>query len=290
MKEEAVSGEGGERITPGSVSQTREGTPDRLRRRLEGDLDNIVLMALRKEPQRRYASAEQFSEDISRHLGNLPVIARPDTAAYRTAKFVARHKVGVAAAALLIATMAAGITTTAWQARMASAESKRSQIEAAKAQRINSFLQDMLSFSSPAYGSSNPQKNPDAKVSEVVEQAARRADTDLQDQPEVLAEMQRTIGGLYYAQGRYDQAEQLRLWSSGVDLPGLMGSCLESFRWVLALTHSRKSADVLRSLTDSPHMYLFRLSLARIRPLHKCRYLCGIRRSHPPPAQHAKRG
>src|SRR5262249_13761144 len=54
--------------------------PDRLRRRLAGDLDNIVLMALRKEPQRRYASAEQFSEDISRHLGHLPVIARPDTA------------------------------------------------------------------------------------------------------------------------------------------------------------------------------------------------------------------
>jgi len=209
MREDTGREEDKARVTPDSVSQTREGTPDRLRRRLEGDLDNIVLMALRKELQRRYASAEQFSEDISRHLGNLPVLARPDTPAYRTGKFVARHKAGVAAGALLIATMAAGIAATAWQARVAAAESKRSQIEAAKAQRINSFLQDMLSFSSPAFGSSNPQKNPDAKVSEVVEQAARRADAELQDQPEVLAEMQRTIGGLYYAQGRDDQAEQI---------------------------------------------------------------------------------
>lgn len=166
-------------------------------------------MALRKEPRRRYVSAEQLSEDISRHLGSLPVIARPATAGYRASKFVARHKVGVAAAALLVVTMSAGVAATAWQAKVASAESRRARIESAKTQRINAFLQDMLSFSSPAFGSSNPRKNPDAKVSEVVEQAAKRAETELADQPEVLAEMERTIGELYYAQGRYDQAEQI---------------------------------------------------------------------------------
>src|SRR5580704_8333415 len=63
-------------ITPQSVSETREGTPDKLRRRLRGDLDNIALMALRKEPQRRYSSVLQFSEDIRRHLQGLPVTAR----------------------------------------------------------------------------------------------------------------------------------------------------------------------------------------------------------------------
>jgi eukaryotic-like serine/threonine-protein kinase len=66
--------------SPEAVSATREGTRDKLRRRLAGDLDNIVLLALRKEPQRRYASANQLSEDIGRHLTSLPVIARPDTA------------------------------------------------------------------------------------------------------------------------------------------------------------------------------------------------------------------
>src|SRR2546427_9917022 len=65
-----------------------------VRHQLVGDLDNIILMALRKQPQRRYASAEQFSEDIHRHLNELPVIARKDTPSYRGAKFVKRHKAG----------------------------------------------------------------------------------------------------------------------------------------------------------------------------------------------------
>ncbi|HSE41321.1 MAG TPA: serine/threonine-protein kinase, partial [Acidobacteriota bacterium] len=77
---------------------TCEGTVDRLRRRLRGDLDNIVLMALRKEPQRRYQSVEQFSADISRHLTGMPVQARKDTFGYRVGKFVQRNKISAAVA------------------------------------------------------------------------------------------------------------------------------------------------------------------------------------------------
>jgi serine/threonine protein kinase len=84
--------------TPEIVSKCREGTPERLRKRLSGDLDNIVLMALRKEPQRRYQSVEQFSEDIKRHLDGLPVAARKDTIGYRASKFVGRNKLTTAAA------------------------------------------------------------------------------------------------------------------------------------------------------------------------------------------------
>src|SRR5262249_18004393 len=127
VMQEAEPAENGARITPDSVGRTREGTPDRLRRRLTGDLDNIVLMALRKEPQRRYASVEQLSEDISRHLGHLPVIARPDTTGYRIAKFVARHRTGVAAALLVVISLVAGIVGTSWQARVARAERGRAQ-------------------------------------------------------------------------------------------------------------------------------------------------------------------
>ncbi|HEY6269240.1 MAG TPA: serine/threonine-protein kinase [Candidatus Acidoferrum sp.] len=196
-------------ITPQSVSETREGTADKLRRRLRGDLDNIVLMALRKEPHRRYSSVLQFYEDIRRHLEGLPVLARRDTPGYRAAKFVGRHKTGVAATALIFLSLMAGIVATLRQARVARAERDRARVEKAKADRINAFLQDMLSFSSPSYASPNPRKDPDAKVSEVVEEAARRAESELADQPEVLAEMQRTIGAVYYAQGRYDKAEQI---------------------------------------------------------------------------------
>lgn len=201
QKERAIRGDELERPSVAADSITG--------RRLRGDLDNVVLMAMRQEPQRRYASVEQFSEDIRRHMEGLPVIARPDTAGYRAAKFIGRHKAGVAAAAVLVLTLSAGIIATAWQARLAAAERDRGRIENAKAERINAFLQGMLSFSSSGYASPNSKKDPDVKVSEVVEQAAKRAETELADQPEVLAEVQRTLGEIYYSQGRYDQAEQI---------------------------------------------------------------------------------
>jgi serine/threonine protein kinase len=95
------------------------GTPDKLAKQLRGDLDNIVLMALRKEPQRRYPSVDQFAEDIRRYLQNIPVIARKDTALYRASKFVARHKVGVTAAAVFALVLIAGIVITLREARIA---------------------------------------------------------------------------------------------------------------------------------------------------------------------------
>ena len=106
-------------ITPAARARLREGAPDKLRKRLSGDLDNISLKALRKEPERRYASVEQFAEDIRRHLDNLPVIARRDTIRYRTAKFVTRHKVGVVAALLMTVTLLAGLAITIREAQIA---------------------------------------------------------------------------------------------------------------------------------------------------------------------------
>ena len=114
-----VKEESGRTLTPESVSLPREGTPERLRRRLKGELDNIVLMALRKEPQRRYQTAEQFSEDIRRHLEGLPVAAHPDTFGYRAAKFISRNKaaVGASAFALLALVAATGFAgLTRWKA------------------------------------------------------------------------------------------------------------------------------------------------------------------------------
>jgi eukaryotic-like serine/threonine-protein kinase len=100
----------------------------RLRRELKGDLDNIVLMALRKEPARRYASAQQMAEDIERALRNLPVIARADTLAYRAKKFVQRNAIGVAAmatAAIALATTTGYALHHADQARAAQARSEK---------------------------------------------------------------------------------------------------------------------------------------------------------------------
>jgi feruloyl esterase len=86
--------------TPELVSETRESPPEKLRRHLRGDLDNIVLKALQKEPERRYSSVEEFSQDIQRHLQHLPVKARRGTLAYRASKFVRRHNTQIVAASV----------------------------------------------------------------------------------------------------------------------------------------------------------------------------------------------
>jgi non-specific serine/threonine protein kinase/serine/threonine-protein kinase len=104
---------------PDRFTQEALGPPDKLARQLKGDLDNIVLKALRKEPERRYASVEQFAEDIRRHLANIPVQARRDTARYRASKFVMRHKAGVAAAVVIGLMLTSGLVITIREERIA---------------------------------------------------------------------------------------------------------------------------------------------------------------------------
>jgi non-specific serine/threonine protein kinase/serine/threonine-protein kinase len=114
-------------VTPEHLSKLRSADVKKLRNALSGDLDSIVLMALRKEPQRRYSSVEQMAEDIRRYLQGLPVVAQKQTLAYHTAKFVKRHKAAVAAASLFVAALCAGMVTTLWQARVARAERARAE-------------------------------------------------------------------------------------------------------------------------------------------------------------------
>jgi serine/threonine-protein kinase len=183
---------------------------------LRGDLDNIVLMAMRKEPSRRYASVGQFSEDIRRHMDGLPVIARKDTFQYRSAKFIKRNKVGVAAAALVLLTLIGGIVGVAWQARaaqrqamIAAQERDRARTEAAKAERINEFLQQMLSFSNQSVYSVAPvAQTKNVTVNQMLDEISPRIEAELADQPEVRAQILRTIASAYASQGIYDKAEK----------------------------------------------------------------------------------
>ena len=114
-----------------SAAQARGTVPSRLRRSLQGDLDNIVLCSLRKEPARRYASAERFADDIRKHLAGLPVSARPDTLHYRAGKFMSRHRWAVAGSAAAGLAILAALSLALWQARVAARE--RDQAE----QRFN---------------------------------------------------------------------------------------------------------------------------------------------------------
>ncbi len=108
---------------------------------LRGDLDNIVLKALSKPAERRYASVEQFADDIRRHLAGKPVLARPDTLGYRTGKFIRRHRAGVAAAVMLVVILLAGVIATTWQAGIARAEQRKAESERANAQNQQSIAE-----------------------------------------------------------------------------------------------------------------------------------------------------
>jgi serine/threonine-protein kinase len=197
--EEVLASDGKTRIklTPELVSRTRDGQPEKLRRRLSGDLDTIVLMAMRKEPPRRYASVEQLSEDIRRHLIGLPVIARKGTFSYRAGKFVRRHRVVVA---FLVLIVGFAITMTVQSARIAR-ERDRAASERDKAERVNAFLQEMLASVDPR------KKGREITVAAVLDEAARRVETELIDQPEIEASVRTTIGTTYQSLGLYDAAE-----------------------------------------------------------------------------------
>jgi hypothetical protein len=116
------------------IREVCERTPDPpgararvLEQAIPADLDRIVMKALRKEPERRYGSAAEFSEDVLRFLERRPVLASPDSVPYRARKFVARHRTVVAAAAACAVAVAIGVATTVWQARTAGRERTRAE-------------------------------------------------------------------------------------------------------------------------------------------------------------------
>lgn len=113
-------------ILPEVISESREGTPEKLRRRLSGDLDNIVLKAMHKEKELRYASVAALAEDIRRHLEGRTVLARKATFSYRASKFIRRNKIAVAATAIIVFILIGSTIVTAWQARVA----RRAQAQA----------------------------------------------------------------------------------------------------------------------------------------------------------------
>jgi tetratricopeptide (TPR) repeat protein/predicted Ser/Thr protein kinase len=110
-------------------------------RELRGDLDSIVARAMRKEPERRYASASALSEDIERHLSGRPVLARRGTASYRTGKFFRRHRLAIGAASLLLVALGGGVWATLREARRARAAEARAEHRFNDVRRLaNSFL------------------------------------------------------------------------------------------------------------------------------------------------------
>lgn len=166
-------------------------------RELRGDLDHIVLKALRREPKARYGSVEQLSGDLQNYLEGFPVVARRGSRRYRAAKFVRRHRAGVAVASalvLLISVFAAIMTVLA--VRLAR--------ESARAEQVSSFLTQLFRGSDPFR-----VKGDKVTARELLDEGARRVSRDLQGQPEVRAQVLDTMALAYQHLGAYDRAESL---------------------------------------------------------------------------------
>jgi serine/threonine-protein kinase len=186
------------------VADHRAATVPHLHRLLAGDLDTILLKALRKEPERRYSSAAAFAEDIGNYLRGLPVLARPDTLSYRTRKFVQRHTGAVIAASVgLLATGLVTVTTIV-QTRRVSEEAARVTIERDKALEVRSFLMEM-------FGAAGGQRSvgDTATVRNLLDLQAGHLEENFGTRPVVMADMLDVLADGYDRLGLFAEAEPL---------------------------------------------------------------------------------
>ncbi|MCH8557744.1 MAG: serine/threonine protein kinase [Balneolia bacterium] len=182
---------------PSAVFGSTKEKPRGIRKnRLNPELDDILLTALRFEPERRYGSAEQLARDIRNLMSNKPIMARPDSKGYRFKKFVQRHKAGVAASAfsLLVLVAAAGIVF--WQA-------EQTKTQAERAVAMKDFLVTMVSASNPFIG---PGETP--TVRDMLEYGSRNVEEELSEQPLLAAEMLGVIGTSFHGLGEAGKARE----------------------------------------------------------------------------------
>jgi tetratricopeptide (TPR) repeat protein/tRNA A-37 threonylcarbamoyl transferase component Bud32 len=179
-----------------------------------GDIDTIVTKALEKDKTRRYASAAELAGDIRRYLADEPITARPPSAAYQVGKFARRHKTLVAGIASVFLALVIGVVAStreavrAHKAELAAEEQrKRADQEATAARAVIDFLQnDLLAQASASNQSSKP--DPELKVRTALDRAAARIHGRFEQQPELEAAIQDTIGRTYYQLGLYAEARK----------------------------------------------------------------------------------
>jgi serine/threonine-protein kinase len=180
----------------------------RIARKLEGDLDIIVLKALAKAPNRRYASAGQLAEDLRRYLSGQPVLARPDSLRYRTGKLIRRHRTaaGMAGAALVLAL--AGVIVVGVQARIAARARDRAEVARNQAQQVTDYVIRLFQAAD-----AGPHAVDTTLARAMLRQGVQQAEA-LKDQPLVQASMFDALGMVFVTLQRFDQASELvnRAW------------------------------------------------------------------------------
>jgi len=193
-----------------SQAAARRGTvPLSLKRQLRGDLDWITHKALEKDRTRRYGSPMELAADVQRHLDDQPVVAGPPSATYRLAKFVRRHRVGVAAVGAIAAALVAGLGLAIWGLVRAQRAEAAAHREAAVAEQVSDFLVGLFKVSDPTRS-----KGGSVTAREILDRGARDIDTTLSGQPELRARMLHEIGKTYEGLGLFTESEKVveRSW------------------------------------------------------------------------------
>ncbi len=185
------------------IAERRHTHPAALTRLVRGDLDRIVMKCLEKDRRRRYETANTLALDVEHHLNHEPVTAAASSQLYRAGKFVRRHKAGLATATALFCLLLAGVVASIWQAVRATRAEKRALAEAAKSAQVAQFLKDMLEGVGPSVALGRDT----TLLKEILNRTSDRLDKELRDQPGVEAELQNTLGGVYWALGEYAKAE-----------------------------------------------------------------------------------
>jgi serine/threonine protein kinase len=189
------------------AAAARNSTPERLHRKLRGDIENIVARMLRKDPVDRYQTAAALADDLRRYRANQPVSARPDSIAYRLAKFTRRHRSMVAAAAVVALSLAAGLAGTISQARRAEAEAAKARLERDHAMRQLSYAEssnEFITFLLDQGGSDKP-----VIMAELLARGEQLVTRQFADDPATRARLQMHLSGLHAQSGQSVRAEAL---------------------------------------------------------------------------------
>ncbi len=205
-----------------ALAARTKGQPElrKLARQLQGDVDTIVLTAMHRDAQRRFVSAKAFADDIRRHLAGQPVFCRPDSAIYRTTRFVRRYKLAVASTAVVVASLGGGMLAAIHSANEAREQARIAQEQHAIADKQSRIASEnertasaVVAFMESLFGST-PTIVPERKVAamtvrELIDAGAARIDTSLRDAPQAKVRLLTLMGGMYEGMDMPDQAAQM---------------------------------------------------------------------------------
>lgn len=230
-------------------------TPANLSRRIAGDIDVIIATALQRDPTRRYPTAAAFADDLHRWLAGRPISARADSGAYRFAKFVRRHRIGVAASVLIAASLVGGLGIALWQARVARAEAQRADAERVRAERQLARTERVKDFMLTLFHEQDPVSRAKAQARsapELIRDGIAQIDATFASEPDLQAELLRDLGEIQVSldDGKNGQATLQRAWELQVQLSGAASAAsaeaLAAYGDALRGVDAAKAASMLR--------------------------------------------